>query len=182
MINERENVIFGPEKGPRSKTLNDMGSIRQRYLTATPKDDEVIDLAALLGALWRNKTYIFLAIITSVFIGGVYAYILATPIYRSTAVVMLNNREEQQVVDLGSVMGGLGGDSTIVNTEVEVLKSRILLGKVVDELELTQDPEFNSALTEPNIVDRAKSFINRLAASNHEVSDVSDREKRSCSH
>ncbi|MCD1621064.1 polysaccharide biosynthesis tyrosine autokinase [Salipiger manganoxidans] len=156
-----------------------MGSIRQRYLTATPKDDEVIDLAALLGALWRNKTYIFLAIITSVFIGGVYAYILATPIYRSTAVVMLNNREEQQVVDLGSVMGGLGGDSTIVNTEVEVLKSRILLGKVVDELELTQDPEFNSALTEPNIVDRAKSFINRLAASNHEVSDVSDREKRS---
>ncbi len=77
---------------------------------------------------------------------------------------MLNNREEQ-VVDLGSVMGGLGSDSTVVNTEVEVLKSRVLLGKVVDKLALINDPEFNSALRPASSIDKLKTFIKGLFTS-----------------
>ncbi|APX26241.1 MULTISPECIES: GumC family protein [Salipiger] len=143
-----------------------MRSIRQSHTSASSSEDDAIDLGALVGALWRGKIFIAAVVFTALLLGGVYAYVLATPMYRSTAVVMLNNREEQQVVDLGSVMGGLGADSTIVNTEVEVLKSRILLGKVVDKLNLTDDPEFNSALAPPSLFSKLKSgakyFVKQL--------------------
>lgn len=125
---------------------------------AASAEENVVDLGALLSALWRGKAFILLAMITAIFLSGLYAYVLATPMYRSTAVVMLNNREEQ-VVDLGNVVGGLGSDSTIVNTEVEILKSRELLGKVVDELALTEDSEFNSALRAPGPATRLKSWV-----------------------
>lgn len=71
---------------------------------------------------------------------------------------MLNNREEQ-VVDLGNVMSGLGSDRAVVKTEVELLKSRNLLGKVVDELDLVSDPEFNGALRAPGQIDLVKRQV-----------------------
>ncbi|MCA0942765.1 polysaccharide biosynthesis tyrosine autokinase [Salipiger pacificus] len=134
-----------------------IGLGRNTATTATHEED-VIDLGALLSALWRGKSIILSTLVAALFIGIVYAYVLATPMFRSTAVVMLNNREEQ-VVDLGSVMSGLGSDSTVINTEVEVLKSRVLLGKVVDKLALTADPEFNASLRSPSTIDQVKSFV-----------------------
>lgn len=134
-------------------------------------------MGALFGALWRGKVFIILAFLLAVLIGGIYAYVLATPLYRSTAVVMLNNREEQ-VVDLGGVLGGLGSDRSVVNTEVEILQSRILLGKVVDKLNLTEDPEFNTALLPPSPVARVKSWIKSViqpAGSDH--APIADSER-----
>jgi polysaccharide biosynthesis transport protein len=138
--------------------LNDMRRFQQRVTASSAPEEDAIDLGALLATLWRKKLVIVLTTLTALLIGGIYAYLLATPLYRASAVVMLNNREEQ-VVDLGSVVGGLGSDSTVVNTEVEILKSRVLLGKVVDKLSLTQDPEFNPALREASLADRTKNVL-----------------------
>ncbi|MAB04937.1 MAG: chain-length determining protein [Rhodobacteraceae bacterium] len=135
--------------------------MRRMQKSVTPpsnSEDDVIDLSTLLGALWRGKVYILTAVFAAVLLSGIYAYVLATPMYRSTAVVMLNNREEQ-VVELGNVVGGLTADSTVVNTEVEVLKSRILLGKVVDELELTEDPEFNTSLQTASMISKIEESM-----------------------
>lgn len=141
------------------------------------QEDDVIDLGALLGALWRGKLIIMLAALTAIFIGGYYAYIAATPMYRSTAVVMLNNREEQ-VVDIGNVLGGLGSDTDVVNTEVEILKSRSLLAKVVDDLDLTEDPEFNAALREPSTFSRIRSQVKALLLPSPENSGPSDTRQK----
>ena len=86
-----------------------MRSIPQGVAASSAQDDDIIDLGALFSALWRGKFIVILAVVVAIFLGGVYAYFVATPKYRSTAVVMLNNREEQ-VVDLGNVLGGLGSD------------------------------------------------------------------------
>ncbi|EEX13572.1 putative protein-tyrosine kinase [Citreicella sp. SE45] len=141
--------------------MNDMRRIQQGVAASSAPEDDVIDLAALLGALWRGKVFIILIAAAAIFCGGIYAYLIATPVYRSTAVVMLNNREEQ-VVDLNNVIGGLGSDSTVVNTEVEVLKSRVLLGKVVDKLDLTEDPEFNPTLRTPSTFTTFKGWVKEL--------------------
>ena len=141
--------------------MNDMRSIQQGVSAPSARDEEIIDLSALLSALWRGKLFIFLAIITVVIVGGVYAYALATPMFQSTAVVMLNNRQET-VVDRGSVVGALGSSSTVVRTEVEVLQGRVLLGKVVDELDLMQDPEFNAALRPPSTTRKIKNLVKDL--------------------
>ena len=138
--------------------LNDMRRMQKSVTPPSNSEDDVIDLSTLLGALWRGKVYILTAVFAAVLLSGIYAYVLATPMYRSTAVVMLNNREEQ-VVELGNVVGGLTADSTVVNTEVEVLKSRILLGKVVDELELTEDPEFNTSLQTASMISKIEESM-----------------------
>lgn len=124
-------------------------------------EEDVIDLGAMLRAVWRGKILILLTMVTALLIGGVYAYLLATPTYRSTAVVMLNNREET-VVERGNVLGALGSDGVVVRTEVEILQSRLLLGKVVDELDLTQDPEFNKALRPPSNFAQLKTWVTGL--------------------
>ncbi|SEK70288.1 capsular exopolysaccharide family [Roseovarius nanhaiticus] len=114
-------------------------------------ESDEIDLFELLRTIWRGKLWVGLAALIALVIGVWYAFIVATPVYTSSAIVALESRQEQ-VVDLQSVMTGLSGDQPSINTEVEVIRSRGLIGKVVDELDLVNDPEFNSRLQE-------KSFI-----------------------
>lgn len=104
-----------------------------------------IDLMELARTLWRGKLWIALCAGIALFLGGYYAFVKAVPVYTSSAVVMLESRQEQ-VVDLESVMTGLSGDQASVNTEVEVIRSRGLVEKLVERLDLVQDPEFNTAL------------------------------------
>jgi succinoglycan biosynthesis transport protein ExoP len=112
------------------------------------QEDE-IDLAALFQTLWRGKIWIILSGLIGLAIGGYYAFAIATPYYTATSVVVLENRQEQ-VVDIESVVTGLGGDQLTINTEVEVLQSRGLIHRLVEELDLVSDPEFNTHLREPS--------------------------------
>lgn len=104
-----------------------------------------IDPGRVLAAIWRGKWLIALFTALAVLAGGYYALALARPVYKATAVVMLET-QPQNVVDLATVVGGLTGDTPEINSQVEVLKSRGLLGQVVDRLNLVQDGEFNPAL------------------------------------
>ncbi|MFQ1702131.1 GumC family protein [Loktanella agnita] len=110
-----------------------------------------IDLAKLFGILWRGKLWIVLCGALALCAGIYYAVGLATPIYTTHATVALESRQNQ-VVDIESVVSGISGDQVAINTEVEVLRSRRLIGKVVADLNLTQDPEFNHTLRTPSWV------------------------------
>lgn len=121
-------------------------------------EEDVIDLGALVSVIWRGKWLIALLTAAAILIGGYYAYVLATPLYRSTAVVILETNQEQ-IVDLQSVVGGMSGDTSEVNSEVEVLRARGLMGKVVDRLSLTEDQEFNGELRPVSFVDQLKDRI-----------------------
>jgi succinoglycan biosynthesis transport protein ExoP len=121
-------------------------------------DDDIIDLGQLFATIWRGKWIIGLVTTLAILAGGYYAFVAAVPLFRSTAVVMLETKQES-IVDLQSVVGGLTGDTSEVNSEVEVLRSRGLIGKVVDRLDLVADPEFNGALRLVSLLDRGKSEI-----------------------
>ena len=127
-----------------------------------PTDE--IDLAKLFGVLWRGKLWIILCGILSVFAGAYYILGVATPIYTTNSKVALESRQEQ-IVDIESVVSGLSGDQVAINTEVEVLKSRRLIGKLVADLGLTEDPEFNSTLRDESwlspgrIIDSVKETV-----------------------
>ena len=121
-------------------------------------DDDVIDLGAVFRTLWISKFTIISIMLLAMAVGIYQAYIGASSRYTSTAVLMLDSREEQ-IVDLESVIGGLSKDTTAVNTEVEVLRSRSLLGKVITELNLTADPEFNRFIRPETRSDQIKALI-----------------------
>ena len=66
-----------------------------------------------------------------------------TPEYRATALVMLDTRKTK-VTNTSDVVGGLTLDIPAMQTEIEVLRSVSLLGRVVDKLRLDQDPEYGA--------------------------------------
>jgi len=121
-------------------------------------DDDIIDLGQLFATIWRGKWIIGLITTLAILAGGYYAFVKAVPLFRSTAVVMLETKQES-IVDLQSVVGGLTGDTSEVNSEVEVLRSRGLIGKVVDRLDLITDAEFNGNLRPESLVDQGKGEI-----------------------
>ncbi|MDO6458422.1 polysaccharide biosynthesis tyrosine autokinase [Celeribacter halophilus] len=125
---------------------------------AATADDDVIDLGALLGTLWRRKIWICASILTFAVFGALYAFVVATPKYRATSVIVLDASGEQ-LLDLGAVLPSLGTDSEAINTEVEVLKSRRLLERVVTSANLLEDPEFNPSLLPPSLKSKIKSAL-----------------------
>lgn len=106
-----------------------------------------LDLKRLL-AVFRRRLRLFAAVALLVLVATVILTLRATPMYTATANLIID-RQQQQVVDTQAVLSGLPADSSTVDTEVEVLRSRQLAERVVDTLNLTQDPEFNSRLAPP---------------------------------
>lgn len=115
----------------------------------TPPQDDSLDLLKVVRVLWGGRWLILASMIVAALIGRIYVSQAVTPTYTARAVVMLESRQEQ-VVDIDNVISGLGADQATVNTEVEVLRSRGLIGKLVDRQRLTEDAEFNPALIKPS--------------------------------
>lgn len=113
--------------------------------------EDEINLSQLFATLWRGKFWIALIGLIFLGVGGWFAFSVATPIYTASATVALDSRE-QNVMDIESVVTGLSGDQSTVNTEVEVIRSRTLLERLVLDLNLVEDPEFNVRLREPPVI------------------------------
>ena len=71
-----------------------------------------------------------------------------TPRYMAEADLIVGAREEQ-VVDLKAVLSGLTGDSDVIESEIQVLRSRGIARGIVQRFRLDQRPEFNVALRPP---------------------------------
>ncbi|MAI91874.1 polysaccharide biosynthesis tyrosine autokinase [Ponticaulis sp.] len=115
--------------------------------TEVPTED-LLDIRGLLEA-FKRRLGAFFAIALIVFSLVVVYTLQQTPMYTATSSIMLDVRE-REVTDIESVLAGLPADAASVETEVRIIQSRALARRVVDELDLTADPEFNSALREPS--------------------------------
>lgn len=106
--------------------------------------DELRETFRLLN---RRKWHLLSVATLVVILAGVILTQL-TPEYRSTALLMLDTRK-MKVTNVSDVVGSLMGNGTTelaaIQTEIEVLKSVSLLGRVVDKLHLDIDPEFAGA-------------------------------------
>lgn len=107
-----------------------------------------IDLGNLARTLWRGKLWILLSGLLALILGVYYAYVAAVPVYTANSSVALESRQEQ-VMDIQSVVTGLGGDQSTINTETEVIRSRGLVEQLVLDMNLLEDPEFNARLRPP---------------------------------
>ncbi|MFG6562484.1 hypothetical protein [Sulfitobacter sp. 1A15299] len=95
--------------------------------------------------------------LTALLIGAFYAYILATHLYHATAVLRLL-LEQEQIIDFPNGAGRLSGDRAELNSEVEVLRGRVLLAQVVERLNLASDVEF-SARFRPEEAQRVQDAV-----------------------
>ncbi|NKB28860.1 MAG: polysaccharide biosynthesis tyrosine autokinase [Rhodobacteraceae bacterium] len=123
------------------------------------------DFTRLANALWRGKWLIAAVALLAFVASGLYAYRFATPVYSATAQIVLDGRQ-QTVTGLDSVVSALSTDQITINTELEVIRSRRLIGLLVDRLGLTEVPEYNPwlapdppALGWQSIKDGVKSWV-----------------------
>jgi len=73
-----------------------------------------------------------------------------TPRFTAEADLMISPRQ-QEVVDLKAVLAGLSGDSDVIESEIQVLRSREIARSVVQQLNLDKLPEFNPVLAAPGL-------------------------------
>ncbi|MCG9761267.1 MULTISPECIES: polysaccharide biosynthesis tyrosine autokinase [unclassified Pseudoalteromonas] len=132
---------------------------------SSKEETQEIDLMALVGALLDAK--FFIAGITALFmlLGIAYA-IFSTPIYQATAMVQVEEKG-------GSVpgfddMSGMFESTSAAVTEIELLKSRSVIGEAVDTLNL-------DTVVEPKLFPLfgSRSFRKFVAQSEGEVAEPS---------
>ncbi len=97
------------------------------------RGDESGDFKKVLSILGKQKTLSFL-IVALFFIGGLtYAY-FAKPTYETYSTIEVSNDNLDLSLDAVVRGGGIGQDSTLIDTEVEIIKSRHLIEKALEKV------------------------------------------------
>lgn len=150
--------------------MNSQAPIDQRNAKMVPYtqgygqvDDRISDPKQALRAL-RRRLMLFLFVVLTTFISVAVFTFQATPVYSTSASVIMDSRDKT-VIDIGSVLSGLPPESSVVDTEVQIIRSRSLAEKVVRQLNLREVPEFNPLLQEASFTDKAKAWLKGLVGS-----------------
>ncbi len=125
--------------------------------TETPSDE--IDLVALLAVIWRAKWWVIGFSVLGIVLALVYSLRIATPLCPASATLALETEGQQVITDIESVFASGGTDTAALNTEIEVFRSRALIGRLVDDLNLVEDPEFNGIRERPSLRTRLRSLL-----------------------
>ncbi|ARV75449.1 polysaccharide biosynthesis tyrosine autokinase [Vibrio campbellii] len=103
--------------------------------SSTPTDDE-IDLGKLFGILIDAKW--FIVGITLLFATiGIAVALLSTPIYKADALIQIEQKSSGGISAMVGDMGDLFAAESSATTEIEIIKSRMILGDTVDKFNLT---------------------------------------------
>lgn len=99
----------------------------------SPVQDDEIDLGALLRSIWVGKYWLFL--FATVAAGLSFFYLLVTPpTYQADALLQLEEKSGQLSLPAG--LSNLVEDTPRSVTEMEIVRSRMVLGRVVADLNL----------------------------------------------
>ncbi|WP_233494654.1 Wzz/FepE/Etk N-terminal domain-containing protein [Ruegeria sp. A3M17] len=69
--------------------IHDAAGLSHRSPIKDTSEENTFDLGGLAGKLWREKWIIALCTTAAILFGMYYAFVASVPLYRSTAVVIL---------------------------------------------------------------------------------------------
>jgi len=138
----------------------------------TPAEGE-LDLGALMRALWRQKYWIILPALLVGLIAAVVVNLL-TPVYRSEAQVLIENRETAYNRPEGADRSTDRDrpDPEAVQSQVQLAYSRDLARTVIADLKLATRPEFN-----PDVAGSAFTVLLQLVGLARDPSQLSFEER-----
>jgi tyrosine-protein kinase Etk/Wzc len=99
------------------------------------QEDDEIDLADLLGTLLDNK-WLIIAVTAMVLFIGVAKAFLDTPIYKTDAMLQVQEQSKSSLLEGLGEMSDLMESKKPILAEIELLKSRLILGETVRNLKL----------------------------------------------
>ncbi len=123
-------------------------------LLGNPEDEhETLDLVRYWRAVNRNKWRI-LALMVAV---GILASMFASglpPVYRATATILIE-ASKPKIVSIVEVYSSMAGaQREFYQTQLEILKSRDLVSKLVRQVKLAEHPAFNPTAKPPAFYDK----------------------------
>ena len=125
--------------------------------------DGEIDLIKLAASLWRGKWIMLAFALFFVGVGDFYFRHIIIHVYSATAKIVLKEHQPEKILtDIESLMPNGPLTDTGINTELEVLRSRELVSKLVDSLDLTNDAAFNPLLREPQLSSQIRTQLFNL--------------------
>jgi exopolysaccharide transport family protein len=126
---------------------------------AEQRGDE-LNLRELWRAIMRRKFVLLVTIIAIT--GATYAFISQqTPLYSGQVLIQIKTRDAQ-VIQIPGVVEELVADPATMQSEIEFLISPAYLRRMVEQLNLVEDPEFNSALREDADQPSVLEFLNPM--------------------
>lgn len=109
-----------------------------------------INLALFLRILRRRRWTLILSVIIGLLL-TIVAVSQMTPKYTATLELIIEPKQIS-VIDLESIIAQAPPDADLIASQIEIIRSRDLAGKVIDRLNLDENPEFNPTLQEPGVV------------------------------
>lgn len=123
---------------------------------------ELIDYGALAITLWR-KRFIIMAGGLAAAVAAVAVLVNVTSTYEATAEIMLDTRA-REVINIDNVVDRPDFGVSAILSEISVIRSNGVLRPVAEELRLYELEEFNPALREPTLRQRATRSLRSLFA------------------
>lgn len=124
------------------------------------EDRDAVDVRAVLRVFWMRRWLI----LGTMMLSGFLIYILIsqiTPTYTAHSRVILDSRKTQIVTD-NQVIADINPSQQIVNGEIAIIRSNILIGEVVASLDQGFLDHLDPALREPSLQARAKSAVKEV--------------------
>jgi exopolysaccharide transport family protein len=132
-------------------------------------NQESTSMIAEVQEIWlfirRNAKLVGLITAGMVALSIVLAMVLP-PRYEGETVIMLDPRKTT-ATNIESVLSSLPSENSVIRSEIDVIKSRAVIDRVIDDLDLMNNPRFNASLS-------GSGWLFRLFASK----DAKDREKQ----
>lgn len=94
----------------------------------------------LIHVLKRRALLILL--MTALATGGAMLFALSLPNRFEAVSTILIDPRTKKIVDIENVLSGIDTDTPTIESEVEIILSRAIAGRVIDKLDLARDPEF----------------------------------------
>jgi uncharacterized protein involved in exopolysaccharide biosynthesis len=137
----------GSGAGVREAALGPGGGPARYGLTLPTLTRDQFDLGEMFRML-RRRRGIILGSIAAVTLAAILVVFTLTPRYTAETALLLDTRKTQ-IIDMQAVMSSIQTEAAALRSEIDVLRSRELAGKVIDKLGLMGDPNFNEELKEP---------------------------------
>ncbi|MBK1837284.1 polysaccharide biosynthesis tyrosine autokinase [Azospirillum sp. YIM B02556] len=109
-----------------------------------------VNIGRLAQTLWRQK-WLILGLTLVLWLPAVLLINAMTPLYSAFTVVVIDPHSNR-VINIPSVSEPMGVFLDTVNTEVEILRSRDLSRRVVETLNLGQEPEYAAVVDKPGLL------------------------------
>jgi len=128
------------------------------FLDPALRIDQSTPLRDLLDTIWRGK-WTIVSTVTVLTMLTFTVLLKLTPVYSGEALVILESPQRVEGIDAEK---GLENDPQMLETEMEVMRSRHLASKIVDQFKLAAVEEFNPTLQPTTAISRLAAFVNSL--------------------